>query len=416
MVTNQDKSSAHPSVDPLASTSGTLARMSTQTSNKRASSPTDSDADSEGSASNCELELFTQQLEASIDVEKNTRPSATASPNGAELSDLQVMYNRRPYLVPKSAIHRDHGVPMVVKDGEKIGEMISTLNSAGKWPKASEVDLACIVVLSSKETDEEGKEETSFSWYTRIVTEENPKTDDDKILRHIPRPLARNILNFMQADTVMCKNDNFKPLQPKSMAGWRHCKTLPSSSSVVPPRKLRCAASTGKSKVPEELVPESENAADESTTGKDPGPSKPHSPTGLQDAGEKSVGACSRPKKRKSDDKSTKASKRCKKQDVLPQAKSPDAVEHATSTREMPDAQRTAPAEEAAKAENTVVVTVKRDEDEPTTQPVEAIYFFQSEDRDAPAPGHRPSNVNIPIPEWAVSWKIKLEATSAALS
>jgi len=378
--------------------------------------------------SNCELELFTQELEASIEVEKYSRPPTTVPPNDTELSDLQVMYNRRPYIVPKSAIHRDHGVPMVVKDGAKIGEMVSTLNSAGKWPKASEVDLACIVVLSSRDTDEDGEEENSFNWYTRIVTEDNPKTDDDKILRHIPRPLVRNILNFMQADTVMCnsslvksfqpKNDNFKPLQPKSMAGWKHCKTLPSSSSIVPPRKSRCSNSTVKSRTPDELVSESkEKVTDDPPKEKDPCASKPHSPGGLKDTAEKSVEGCPKGKKRRSDDKSAKAQKRGKKHDSLSRGESPDDVGDTTFPHALPATQRATPQEVVADRGNDVVDTVQRKEGEFTPQPLEAIYFFQSEDRvaqDSQTPVQRPGNINIPIPEWAVSWKIKLEATSAA--
>jgi len=414
--------------------------MSSPTTDHRHISNSDSEAESETSQT---MAAFEKELESSIETAQSV--ATVEDDDGSELSDLQVMYNRRPYTVPKSAIRRDHGVPMRVKDGTKIGEMISTLNSAGKWPKASEVDLACIVVLSSTETSDDGEESTNFNWYTRIVCAKEINTDDCKILRHIPRPLVRNILNLMSSDLVMRnssllqsfqpKNDNFKPLQPKLMSGWKHCKTLLSSSSISAPRKPKASTSTGRrepqNEPPKKSDEEEQNPVLPSEVDlQQPQTNSTVSPDDTRELGVKiAVAHLKKTKKRKTEDTTERCPKAPKNQSIAREPSETDRCGVLAPLR-VPDAPAAEKSRKGGGAPSgskhvtfcddggNMGASSTNPEHPPTPEPVEAIYFFQSDDSntDDPKPPRLGSyNLNIPIPGWAVAWKVKLEVTSSVV-
>ena len=116
-------------------------------------------------------------------------------------SNMMVEYNRQYYFVPFKSKVRDYKRVLVVPSAEVLGEMVSSQSSASKWPLASTIDPAAVVVLKGKFRKDD--EEESYAWYTRIVVEGARDGDDKMILRHIPKGVCKEFIKYLSEDAEM---------------------------------------------------------------------------------------------------------------------------------------------------------------------------------------------------------------------
>ena len=173
---------------------------------------------------------------------------------------LYIMHGKNYYKIPSANI-ADSTVGVIrvypdkkrvmVESGEQLGHLVS--NTAGAWPKG---DALCgktysllqyfqIVVVRGKLSKED--ETLSKAWY--ILFEIQDTISDDKyILRHIPKPVYKEIQKIMSNDPSMTNSglnsikadrDNEKPLSPSCNPEFIKVESAsaPRSHCVMPERK-----------------------------------------------------------------------------------------------------------------------------------------------------------------------------------
>ncbi|MGZ0213756.1 MAG: hypothetical protein ACKVI4_14890 [Actinomycetales bacterium] len=168
--------------------------------------------------------------------------------DGAEAtgdSNMMVDYNRQYYYVPNSAIVRDYERFLDVPTREKMGEMIVTASAASKWPMASTIDPAAVVVLKGKFKGDDAEE--SYGWYMRLVLQGESNSDDMQILRHMPKGVVKDFLKYLSEDSEMAgsrlvtlhqpPDNNAKVLVPlEKVNNWTLVPTgqVPKSNAIKP--------------------------------------------------------------------------------------------------------------------------------------------------------------------------------------
>ena len=145
------------------------------------------------------------------DEEDEVGSTAAEEPTGD--SDLVVPYNRQYYHVPHAAVKRDHQRPHEVDSCEQLGEMAAANSPASKWPIPTTIDPACIVVLEGK--IKEGDAAAQYVWYLRVAVKgRRSESDDMNILRHIPKGVVRDILQYMSKEPVLQGSSLITDYQP----------------------------------------------------------------------------------------------------------------------------------------------------------------------------------------------------------
>ena len=160
-------------------------------------------------------------------------------------SNMMVEYNRQYYLVPNKCKKRDYKRVIVAPSAEVLGEMVASQASAAKWPLASTIDPAAVVVLKGKFKKDDT--EDSYAWYVRIVVEGSQDGDDKFILRHIPKGVCKEFIKFLSEDQEMSASRLVTQHQPpdynqrvivplKDVSNWTEVPTAqkPRSLAIKP--------------------------------------------------------------------------------------------------------------------------------------------------------------------------------------
>jgi hypothetical protein len=169
-----------------------------------------------------------------------------------KLSECTVEYNRQHSAVPEVNKVRDHNRPHIVSSPEKLGEMKAANTSPARWPMASQIDPAAIVVLKGRIKEDD--EALHFVWYLRVVVKSMEDDADDKnALLHIPRGTCKDMLTLMARDDELCESSlitqymptayNDQRILPK-LNGWEPLKVTPRTVAIKP----KAAGAGGKTK------------------------------------------------------------------------------------------------------------------------------------------------------------------------
>ena len=161
-------------------------------------------------------------------------------------SNMMVEYNRQYYFVPNRCKVRDYKRLITAPSEEVLGEMVASQASATKWPLASTIDPAAVVVLKGKFKKDDAAE--SYAWYCRIVVEGNEEGDDQYILRHMPKGVCKEFVKYLSEDSDMSTSrlvtdyqspdNNQRVLVPlKETSNWEVVPQgkLPRSCAIKPP-------------------------------------------------------------------------------------------------------------------------------------------------------------------------------------
>lgn len=171
------------------------------------------------------------------------------------LSECTVEYNRQHSPVPEANKVRDHNRPHIVPTCERLGEMKAANTTAAKWPTATAIDPAAIVVLQGRIKEDD--EALHYVWYMRVIVDGRGDDSDDKnALLHIPRGTTKDLLTIMAKDEQLCEsslitlymptNYNEQRILPK-LNSWDMLPKAPSTIAVKP----KDAGKGGKTKADE---------------------------------------------------------------------------------------------------------------------------------------------------------------------
>ena len=164
-------------------------------------------------------------------------------------------YNRQHSAVPIDNLKRNHDRPHVVATAQKLGEMKDSKTSSARWPMASQIDPAAIVVLAGRIKEDD--EAMHNVWYIRVVVQGHEEEGDDvNALLHIPRGTCKDLLTLMAKDQELCESTlitkwmptayNDQRILPK-LNGWSTLNKAPKTLAIKP----KAAGAGGKTKVSE---------------------------------------------------------------------------------------------------------------------------------------------------------------------
>lgn len=174
-------------------------------------------------------------------------------PEAAETSVLYVVYNRQHYRAakkegPKPGWQRCYNRTVKVPNGKVLGQMIA---GAEGWPRGEDlatlVSADKIVVVMGKLK----KEDTVLSpvWYLLVEVEDVTNKQDHQILRHIPKPVYKEIIDVIKKDPSMAESsllrmqahgENRQALNPELNAFAKVAKgEEPKSAAVMPERSKK---------------------------------------------------------------------------------------------------------------------------------------------------------------------------------
>lgn len=154
---------------------------------------------------------------------------------------------------------------VVVQSGEQIGQMMA--NIAGAWPKAEQLigDKASLVhyfqIVVAQGKLNKDDQTNSRVWYL-LFNVEGKESDDMLILRHIPKPIYREMVKIMARDPSMtgsglndlkADKDNDKPLSPSLNQSFVKVEpaAAPKTLCVMPEKKKHDKSEESKKPVEE---------------------------------------------------------------------------------------------------------------------------------------------------------------------
>jgi hypothetical protein len=171
-------------------------------------------------------------------------------PEPAETSVLYLVYNRQHYRTPKKedskpGWQRCYNRTVKVPTGKVLGQMIA---GAEGWPRGEElatlVSADKIVVVMGKLK----KEDTVLSpvWYLLVEVDDVTNKQDHQILRHIPKPVYKEVIDVIKKDPSMAESsllrmqahgENRQALNPELNSFAKVVKgEEPKSAAVMPER------------------------------------------------------------------------------------------------------------------------------------------------------------------------------------